>query len=399
MTDGPDIRAAAALSRSAQPVERVVNAERQEAAPMTEPDPDPVVVAPEPVPSPPPPAPEKARRGGFFPLLLGGLVAGAIGYAVAFFGLTQQDDPELPQRITGVEQALDGINTRLDGFETSIGELAASIPEPDTATPAAVAALETDVGTVSADIASLQSAVEALQGSVTNLSLGGGGEGAPDYAAEFAAQMEAFQAEVDRVTTSAEAEVQAARAEAEATRAAAEAEAAAARQAAETAEAQIAFQAALAEVQVALDTGAPFDGALASLDGLDLPAALVDVAADGVLPLTELQRTFPEVARAALQAADRGPAEDADALGKVTSFLMAQTNARSLEPREGDSADAVLSRAEAALKSGDLSATLAEVGTLGEGPLAALADWLAPAQARDAATAAVAELNQAVDAM
>ena len=397
MTDGPDIRSAAAHSRSAQPIERASAPEVAEAAPLTEPDPEPTAVLPEPTPEPP--APAKSGGSGLFPLLLGGLVAGAIGFAAAFFGLTQQDNSELPQRITGVEQALEGINTRLDGFETSIGELAASIPELDTTTPAAVAALETDVGTFSGDIAALQSEVEALQGSVTNLSLGGGGEGAPDYAAEFAAQMEAFQAEVDRVTSTAETEVAAARAEAEATRAAAEAEAEAARQAAEIAEAQIAFQAALAEVQVALDTGAPFEGALSALDGLDLPAALVDVAADGVLPLTELQRSFPDAARLALQAADRGPAEDANALGKVTSFLMAQTNARSLEPREGDSADAVLSRAEAALKSGDLSATLAEVGALGEGPLAALADWVAPAQARDAAVAAVAELNQAVDAM
>ncbi|MEL7106397.1 MAG: hypothetical protein AAGM21_10780 [Pseudomonadota bacterium] len=399
MTDGSDIRAAAALSRAAQPIERGGEPDVIEAEILPEPDPAPVEPTPEAAPVAPTPAPAKSGGAGFFPLLLGGLVAGAIGYAVAFFGLAQQDDPELPARITGIEQALDGINMRLDGFETTIADLGASIPPVDTATPAAVAAIESEIGTFGGEIEGLQSAVEALQGSVTNLTLGGGGEGAPDYAAEFEAQMESFKAEVDRVTSNAEAEVQAARAEAEATRAAAQAEAAAAREAAEIAEAQVAFQAGLAELQVALDTGAPFDGALAALDGLDLPAALTDVAADGVLPLTELQRTFPDAARAALQAADRGPDETANAMGKVTSFLMAQTNARSLEPRDGDGADAVLSRAEAALKSGDLSATLAEIGALGEGPQAALAEWLGPAQARDAAVEAVRDLNLAVDAM
>ncbi|MEO1238452.1 MAG: mitofilin family membrane protein [Pseudomonadota bacterium] len=398
MTDGRDIRGPAALTRSAALAEpdtetvvtTATSAERAESE-------DIAVAAPE--PTPPQPVAQKSRGPGFFPLLLGGIVAGGIGFAAAFFGFNQQTDPELPQRITGVEEVLDSIVTRLDGFETSLSDLADTVPEEDTETPAAVAALETGIGAVSSDIAALQSTVEGLQNSVTNLSLGGGGEGGPDFAAEFQAQMDAFQAEVDRVTSAAEAEVAAARAEAEATRAAAVAEAEAAKQAAETAEAQIAFQAGLAEVQVALDTGAPFDAALAALEGLDIPAELADVAADGVLPLTELQRTFPDAARKALQAADRGPAEDANALGKVTSFLMSQTNARSLEPREGNSADAVLSRAEAALRSGDLSAALAEIGELGEGPSAALADWLALAQARDAAVSAVSALNQAVDAM
>lgn len=398
MTDGADIRGAAAQTREARPVERPVAPVLMETPPAPDLETQPEAATPAVDPPPPQPAP-KERRGGFFSFVLGGLVAGAIGYGLAFFGMVGQQNPELPSRVTGVEQALDGIAARLNGFEAAIADLSASIPEADTTTPAAVAELQTEIGEVDGEIAGLQAAVEALQGSVTNLTLGGGGEGGPDYAAEFAAQMESFQAEVDRVTASAEAEVAAARAEADATRAAAEAEAAAAQEAAEIAEAQIAFQAGLAELQVALDTGAPFDGALAALDGLDVPQGLIDVAAEGVQPLTELQRTFPDAARAALQAADRGPDEGADALGRVTSFLMAQTNARSLEPREGDGADAVLSRAEAALKSGDLSGTLAELTALGEGPQDALADWLGPAQARDAAVTAVRALNEAVDAM
>jgi hypothetical protein len=81
----------------------------------------------------------------------------------------------------------------------------------------------------------------------------------------------------------------------------------------------------------------------------------------------------------------------------VGAFLRAQLGVRSLEPREGDDADAILSRAEAALAEGRLGDALAEIETLPEGARAAMSGWAAEATARRDALAAAealsAELN------
>jgi hypothetical protein len=79
-------------------------------------------------------------------------------------------------------------------------------------------------------------------------------------------------------------------------------------------------------------------------------------------------------------------------MGRITAFLRAQTGARSLTPREGNDPDAILSRAEAALREGDLVATLAELDALPAEGAARLAEWRAQAEARLAASQAVAEL-------
>ncbi|MEL7027132.1 MAG: hypothetical protein AAGO57_07900, partial [Pseudomonadota bacterium] len=61
---------------------------------------------------------EPARaRGGFYSTVFGGLVAGAIGFAIAWFLLQSQNDGELPARLSGVESAIEAIETRVSGFE------------------------------------------------------------------------------------------------------------------------------------------------------------------------------------------------------------------------------------------------------------------------------------------
>jgi hypothetical protein len=149
---------------------------------------------------------------------------------------------------------------------------------------------------------------------------------------------------------------------------------------------------ALLRVQAALDSGAVFDAALADLAGagIAVPAALADNAG-GVPALSVLQAEFPEAARAALAAAVSQPA--GDTLGnRLGSFLRAQTGARALTPRDGDDPDAVLSRAEAALRAGDLDGTLALVDALPPEAQAQMAAWRARADTRSRAAAALAEL-------
>ena len=74
------------------------------------------------------------------------------------------------------------------------------------------------------------------------------------------------------------------------------------------------------------------------------------------------------------------------------AFLRTQVGARSLEAREGDDPDAVLSRAEAALARGDIAAALDEIATLPAVGQDAMADWVALAETRRTALAAAADL-------
>ncbi|PKP84319.1 MAG: hypothetical protein CVT80_08855, partial [Alphaproteobacteria bacterium HGW-Alphaproteobacteria-2] len=100
--------------------------------------------------------------------------------------------------------------------------------------------------------------------------------------------------------------------------------------------------------------------------------------------LAELRRAFPEAARAGLAAALQATA--GDGLGaRAVGFLRTQVGARSLDPRAGDDPDAVLSRAEAALDAGALADALAELQALPVAGRAAMAEWLARAEARQAA--------------
>ena len=75
-----------------------------------------------------------------------------------------------------------------------------------------------------------------------------------------------------------------------------------------------------------------------------------------------------------------------------------QLGARSVQPREGSDPDAVLSRAEAAVRDGDLSEALNELDNLPEDVQSAMADWLADARARVAAEAAINDLSQRLTA-
>ena len=122
------------------------------------------------------------------------------------------------------------------------------------------------------------------------------------------------------------------------------------------------------------------------------PPALSDHAETGVPALVALQQDFPKAARAALATAQTVP-DDASTGQKFTAFLKRQTNARSLSPRDGDDADAVLSRAEASLAEGDLKGALGEISALPEPAREAMQTWLNDAQRRDAALAAVNALT------
>ena len=151
-------------------------------------------------------------------------------------------------------------------------------------------------------------------------------------------------------------------------------------------------RAALSRIEAALTAGGVLDPALADLKGagIEVPQALAEQG-QGVPTLDALRAAFPPAARGAL-AASLAESAGGSLWDRTLGFLRTQSGARSLTPREGADPDAVLSRAEAALAASDLGAAIGEIGTLPADGQARMAEWVALAKRRIAATSAAAAL-------
>lgn len=335
----------------------------------------------DPVPAPAEPTPEPARGASPLLMLLGGLVAGGIGYGIATYqgGF---DDSGLKGTISAQADQLKALQSQIEQLPASVDGVASSVADLTTQTADNFAQVGTDLTVLSermdvverqpsADGTLQEAAVAAYQRDIDALR----------------AQIEAQQAEMSEMMTATTAQLAQTREEAVAIE----------QNAVEKARAATA-RVALTKVDSAIDSGAPFGAALSDLTdalGIAAPDALVAVS-DGVPTLSALQSAFPDAARNALNVA-RTEGASGEASGGIGSFLRTQLNVRSVTPQEGDSADAILSRAEAALKEGRLADTMAEVAGLPEVARAALTDWSAMAETRSAAQEAVAELNSQID--
>ncbi len=223
-------------------------------------------------------------------------------------------DATLAGRIDGLEQAI------ASAAPADTAEMTARLAELE-GRLAAIEAMPTDgSGASPAALAALQAEVAAMKGTGAAL-----GQDLTKLAADAEARL-------------AEAEAQAAAMKAEAEEIARKATAAA----------------ALGRLQAALESGGPFAAALTDLGTVEVPAVLRDGAETGLPTLASLTASFPDAARAALDAALRANMGESWS-ERVGTFLRNQTGARSLTPREGTDPDAVLSRAEAALVAGDLA--------------------------------------------
>jgi len=356
-----------------------------DAAAPSEPDRPP---AAQPAPPPAPPA-----RGGAIPLFLGGVVAAALGFVVARYAVPEGWPTPDPAPAAGLSETVEDQAARIAALEERLTEVAASLDDasgepgpdlsvvrdelraellaaiPDAPDVSVVEDLQARIADLSTEVARLSDSPDAQAPSMTDEELG------------------AFRSELDAAVTDARAQIEAA--QAEAARIEAEAAAAARRSTAE---------AALSRIGAALESGAAYGAALDAVaeTGAEIPAVLSEGADGGVPTLTALQDAFPDAARSALEASIL--ATDAEStVDRALAFLRAQTGARSLTPREGDDADAILSRAEAALRSGDLSTALSEVANLPEAGAAAMSDWTAAAEARQAALTALTELRAQIE--
>lgn len=337
------------------------------------------------------------RKGGAGAMMLGGLVAAGLGYGAAYLGYGQQNTTALETTINALngqvraqKSTIDGLNAELAAVKNTLSEIPGTIPD--------LAPVQQTLADTGAHIAALSDTVAsqlaAVDERLTSVELRGD-QGEADLTAVTAYERELKELR-DQLQGMAEtASTRIASLEENATTVATTSEqlrnkATEARKAAEKAQAE----AALAQLNGALSGGGGFSAALATLAPLvEIPPALSATAKTGVPVMSDLAATFPEAARNALSTT-RAAGTSGENSGKIGAFLRKQFNLRSTTPREGDGVDAVLSRAEAALRAGNLPAALNELQALPDDAKSAIADWQTLAQTRADAIAAAAAISQ-----
>ena len=236
-----------------------------------------------PTKTPPPvtPVAEPEKRGSvFWPMLFGGIIAGGIGFAVAEYDLLEQaglrpadsSQSSLTDTIAAQEARIKALeetdpapaptdDAALQEVQALVAELATRVDDlgnrPATEAPAPV-----DTSAFEEELAALQSSVETQRDEIQRL--------------------------LDNALSVEEATAQAAQA--------------------------ATLQSALGRIVSAATTGQPFEAEIADLkaNGIqDVPPALADTAATGVVTAANLQDRFPDAARASLAAA-RAASPDVD---------------------------------------------------------------------------------------
>ena len=355
--------------------------------PPSDPSPEPVMAEPM-NPEPVIAAPAKTRRPSLIGPVIGGVVAAAIGFGLAQVvpkGWPIMDTTALEAKVAAQADETKALQAKI----TALAETPAAAP--DQALTDRVAKLETAITAAPAPDAILDQRVTAVEQRLTTIETlpADGSPAATAALAQLQADVTALKsggtspdalqqvtAAIDAKLAEAETKISAIKTEAEATAKSATS------------------HAAVRQIAAALDSGAPYSAALTDLADARLPPILTDSAETGLPTLQSLRASFPDAARAALEASQSANMGESWTT-RASVFLRNQTGARSLTPRDGTDADAVLSRAEAALTTGDLATVLTELAALPPEGQAAMADWQAQATKRQAALVAVQSLAAA----
>jgi len=154
----------------------------------------------------------------------------------------------------------------------------------------------------------------------------------------------------------------------------------------------------LAQIRAAIDAGGPFDTAIKEFDeqvGHALPNQLRSLAQEGVQTYQELRDSFAEAARSALNAA-RDELNESEGFMGIGNYLRQQFQARSVTPKMGDDADAVLSRVEQELRENDLTGALNELDALPDAARDQMQQWIDQARERQDALEQLDILSQEI---
>lgn len=308
-----------------------------------------------------PPAPvEKVvvKKSGFVPMLLGGVLCVGFGYAAAQF--IKPAGWPFPGSNT------DELSTQIAALEAQFADLKSSSAAQEQSQAAALETLRSDLESQLSEaddgadeVAALQSQLEAFDSRLTAT------EARPVADAVLSPEAtEAFQSQIDEMQSLLNAEIT----RLQEAKAQSLAEEAAAREAT-----------LKARLQTRVNAGEPFDTVLAELG--DVPAELESVAASGIPSTSALQEAYSASARQALISASKA-AHDAGEQGWFATVLQTQLGLRSTEPKEGDDADAILSRAEQAVREGSFAKAIETLGALPEAGQQDMQGWIAQAQQR-----------------
>ncbi|MGJ8603792.1 MAG: COG4223 family protein [Marivita sp.] len=344
---------------------------------------------PEPIeaPAPVPLAPEVIRettierKGGFVPMLAGGVVAAALGYGAAAY--VSQDVWPFAATGNSFEDDTRAALTEQGGVVSDLGARLATL-EATEAPSVDLTPIEDQIAAVQSTASDLATRLDATTARIEEMTARV--DVLERQPLEQAVSPEAIAA-YERALADLQADVEAQRAEVVQMAQ----EAVAAEENAEEQAKLAASRAALATITAALESGTGYADAVGVLaaNGVEVPEVLAAAAEAGLPTMAGLMTSFPDTARAALSAARSVETETAEGTGRIATFFANQLGARSVAPREGDSPDAVLSRAEAAVRGGDLGAALDELTALPEVALGAVSDWQARAKTRlEAQTAA-----------
>ena len=316
-------------------------------------------------------------------MLIGGALAALIGFFAARY-LDNRDVVEGPAP-SEVAQRVDAQAQRIDALQASVDELAAADPQAGIA--AATEPLQAALSDTGSRIDGLDTRLAELSDRVETIAMRPEAPGLDP--GEFDQALTDFRAELKAAIDAAQAQIAQAKEEAQVItdRAFASEQAAAARS-------------AWQQVSAAIIAGDPFDGPLdearATID-VDIPQPLTDAAPEGIATLAELQERFPAPARAALDTSIRTSAGEGGFLDRAGAFLRVQSGVRSLAPHDGDDPDAVLSRAEADVRRGDLQGALDEIAALPPEGQNAMRPWVADAETRLAVLAAADAVAQKLE--
>jgi len=268
------------------------------------------------------------------------------------------------------------LTERLDALEAQLGE------NPQSDMVARLSTLETRFEGVAAEVASLN---KTLSEAITS-----GGDMSAETLAQLAAkdavidglkaelnqisgQMGALNQRIDEVDRSARTRAEEILTEAQM----------AEQQAALLAK-QTAFQKTHSDLVAAAQSGRSFQAELdafaAQNDG-DVQDLIAANAQNGLPSIFQLEEEFSQASHLAIRASIKSEAGDGT-LSKVSAFFQSQVATRSLAPKEGDTADAILSRMSAAVSSGDMSKVLSEAEKLGDTARAPLTGFLNKARLR-----------------
>lgn len=386
----------------------------------------------------------EVRKAGFMPMFLGGVVAAGIGAAATYWALPHLPPALLPAgfatspeaqmqaaRDAGTEAAKAELAAQNDAFvarASSAGADAARQLLADTPAPAqSPATAPVEVTELQAALKAQQEKLASLEGTLAALSSRPASTASPSTqpVTGFDAQSaDALRAEMDQLRAQvsaqerqlealeqrpamdaetaqrieqlasqagdAQQQISQVAAQAEERIASAQEQAKALEQAASDANRRARAAAAAAQLQAAMESGGDRTSALQALSeaGIEPPAVLT-----GEVPtLSALQASFDAAARDGLTAARKEIGGEGGAMGAIGNFLRVQTGARSVEPREGDDPDAILSRAGAAVTAGDIPGALSQISALPASGQEAMAGWTTSATTWVEANAALAAL-------